>query len=106
MRAVADPVPVFSALGEPTRWAILCEVGQHSQSASALADRLPVTRQAIAKHLAVLESVGLVEHERHGRELRYRSVGSRLDRLARDLEHVGRSWDERLSRLADLAEDR
>ncbi|HWV48161.1 MAG TPA: metalloregulator ArsR/SmtB family transcription factor, partial [Microbacterium sp.] len=63
---------MFSALADETRWSILTALGEGDASASALAGRLPVTRQAIAKHLAVLEEVGLVEPVRVGRELRIR----------------------------------
>ena len=94
-----------AALADPMRWTILTLVGERARSASNLADGLPVSRQAIAKHLAVLEAVGLVETARHGREIRYSAVGAELSGLARDLEVVGRAWDRRLHRLAELAED-
>ena len=72
----ATMVPVFAALGDDTRWSVLAALGEGDASASALASRLPVSRQAIAKHLAVLEEVGLVEPVRVGREVRYRVVGA------------------------------
>ncbi|UZN02722.1 ArsR/SmtB family transcription factor [Cellulomonas sp. S1-8] len=97
-------VAVCAALGDETRWQVLTEVGRGEASASALADRLPVTRQAIAKHLAVLAEVGLVEPVRVGREVRYRAVGARLGLLARTLDAVGARWDERLAAIARLAE--
>ena len=71
-------VPVFAALGDETRWSVLSALGEGDASASALAARLPVSRQAIAKHLTVLEEVGLVEAVRVGREVRYRVLGSAL----------------------------
>ena len=71
-------VPVFAALGDETRWSILVALGEGAASASALAARFPVSRQAIAKHLSVLAEVGLVESVRAGREVRYRVVGSEL----------------------------
>ena len=73
-------VPVFAALGDETRWSILAALGEGDASASALAGRLPVTRQAIAKHLAVLQEAGLVEPVRVGREVQYRVLGSRAER--------------------------
>lgn len=97
-------VAVFAALGEPTRWSILSELGRGDASASALAERLPITRQAIARHLAVLEEVGLVERVPAGRELRYRVVGAELERTARRLEAVGATWDVRLGAIRDIAE--
>ncbi|ACZ30885.1 transcriptional regulator, ArsR family [Xylanimonas cellulosilytica DSM 15894] len=97
-------VPVFAALGDETRWSILAALGEGDASASALAGRLPVTRQAIAKHLAVLEEVGLVESARVGRELRYRVLGAQLSETARRLEAVGAAWDRRLATIKHIAE--
>jgi DNA-binding transcriptional ArsR family regulator len=97
-------VPVFAALGDETRWSILAALGEGDASASALAGRLPVTRQAIAKHLAVLQDVGLVEPVRVGREVRYRVIGSQLGEAARRLEAIGAEWDRRLSAIKEIAE--
>jgi DNA-binding transcriptional ArsR family regulator len=97
-------VPVFAALGDETRWSILVALGEGDASASALAGRLPVTRQAIAKHLAVLEEVGLVESFRVGRELRYRVLGSQLSETARSLDLLGAEWDRRLAAIKQIAE--
>ncbi len=74
---------------------ILAEIGGADLSASARASRLPVSRQAIAKHLRVLADAGLVESVRAGRENRYRAVGTRLRVLAAELEAIGRRWDRR-----------
>jgi DNA-binding transcriptional ArsR family regulator len=98
-------VPVFSALGDETRWSILESLGEGDASASALAGRLPVTRQAIAKHLAVLQAVGLVEPVRVGREVQYRVIGSQLGATARQLEAVGAEWDRRLAMIRKIAEE-
>ncbi len=97
-------VPVFAALGDETRWSILAALGEGDASASALAGRLPVTRQAIAKHLAVLQEVGLVEPVRAGREVRYRIVGGQLSATARRLDAVGAEWDRRLAVIKEIAE--
>ena len=98
-------VPVFAALGDETRWSILAALGEGDASASALAGRLPVTRQAIAKHLAVLQEVGLVEPIRVGREVRYRVIGSQLSDTARRLETIGAEWDRRLAAIKQIAEE-
>lgn len=95
---------VLSVLADVTRWRILTEIGDADLSASALAARLPVSRQAIAKHLAVLADAGLVESVRAGREIRYRAVGARLSMLASELEVIGRSWDRRLAAIKRIAE--
>ncbi|WAH99110.1 ArsR/SmtB family transcription factor [Arthrobacter sp. MMS18-M83] len=97
-------VPVFAALGDETRWSILAALGEGDASASALAARLPVTRQAIAKHLAVLQEVGLVESVRVGRELRYSVLGSQLSETARSLDRIGAEWDRRLAAIKRIAE--
>ncbi|NUU16306.1 winged helix-turn-helix transcriptional regulator [Cellulomonas humilata] len=98
--------PVFAALADDTRWQILAELGRCDLSASALAARLPVTRQAIAKHLALLAEAGLVEPVRAGREIRYRALGARLSETARALEAIGAEWDRRLAAIKRLAEER
>ena len=95
---------VLSVLADETRWRILSEIGAADLSASALAGRLPVSRQAIAKHLAVLAEAGLVESVRAGREIRYRALGARLSALANDLEAIGRRWDRRLEAIKTIAE--
>jgi DNA-binding transcriptional ArsR family regulator len=100
----ATLVPVFAALGDETRWSILAALGEGDASASALAARLPVTRQAIAKHLAVLQEVGLVEPLRVGREVQYRVIGSRLTATARRLDDIGAEWDRRLAAIKEIAE--
>jgi predicted transcriptional regulator len=96
--------PVFAALGEQTRWTILVRLAERPSSASRLALELPISRQAIVKHLEVLRAVGLVEAQPHGREMVYSAVGSRLSRLAAELERIGRAWDARLLQIKTLAE--
>ena len=106
-----SPVAAFAALADETRWAVLGAladddaVGSGGLTASTLAGRLPVTRQAIAKHLAVLEAAGLVESRIVGRERRYRALGAELTALGRRLERIGDAWEARLGRIAAIAED-
>ena len=100
----ATLVPVFAALGDDTRWSILTALGEGDASASALAGRLPVSRQAIAKHRAVLQDVGLVEPVRAGREVRYRVLGSQLSATASRLDAIGAGWDRRLVAIREIAE--
>ncbi len=97
-------VELCAVLGDETRWQILSSLGARAASASELARELPVSRQAIAKHLELLAQVGLAERERAGREVRYRALGARLTELADQLETIGRGWQARLSRLKDVAE--
>ncbi len=97
-------VPVFAALGDETRWSILDALGEGDASASALAGRLPVSRQAIAKHLSLLQEVGLVESVPIGREVRFRVLGSELAATARKLDAIGAEWDRRLAAIKEIAE--
>ncbi|MGE4115367.1 MAG: ArsR/SmtB family transcription factor [Candidatus Nanopelagicales bacterium] len=96
---------MYAALADETRWSILAALGEGDASASALAARLPVSRQAIAKHLAVLHEVGLVESAPLGREVQYRVVGAELSRTARALDALGAEWDRRLAAIKQIAEE-
>lgn len=98
------PTELLAALADETRWRILTELGAAELSASALATRLPVSRQAIAKHLAVLAEAGLVESVRAGREVRHRALGSRLSALGTELTVIGQQWDRRLLAIKRIAE--
>jgi DNA-binding transcriptional ArsR family regulator len=73
--------------------------GRETATATELAAELPVTRQAVAKHLASLDDAGLVRAQRAGRELRYRLTPAPLGDAIAWIEHVGAEWDERLSAL-------
>lgn len=97
-------ISVFAALADETRWSVLTALGEGDASASALAGRLPVSRQAIAKHLSVLQEVGLVEPIRVGREVRFRVIGAELSATAAKLDAIGREWDRRLAAIKEIAE--
>jgi DNA-binding transcriptional ArsR family regulator len=98
---------VFDALADPTRRFVL-EVlaGRESASQSELAAQVPVTRQAVAKHLSTLAAAGLVRSERRGRETRYALEGTPLEEAAAWLDRVGTEWDARLAALARHVEER
>lgn len=104
MTTAAELPAMCAALGDRTRWDILSRLGEKAMSASALARELPVSRQAIGKHLETLAEVGLVTAERRGREVVYVAVGARLNALARELDRIGTSWDRRLLSIKRLAE--
>jgi len=99
--------PVFAALADPTRRHLLeALVRDGASTATALAARLPVSRQAVGKHLAVLERAGLVHARRIGRESRYVPQTAPLATTARWLTGLATEWDDRLARLTAAAEDR
>jgi DNA-binding transcriptional ArsR family regulator len=91
---------VFSALADSTRRRVLRLVAERGPtSATALQRELPVSRQAIVKHLVVLKAAGLVSGERRGPEVRYGLVPEPLGDAAAWLTAIGACWDERLARL-------
>jgi DNA-binding transcriptional ArsR family regulator len=97
---------LWSAVGDPTRRRMLdLLLGDRTGTATSLSEQLPVTRQAVAKHLAVLDRAGLVHGTAAGRERRYRVDDAQLARAAGQLAGVGASWDGRLRRIARIAEE-
>ncbi len=95
-----DVGPVFAALADPTRRQVVQSLsGGSTVTASALARDLPVTRQAVAKHLAFLHDAGLVAAERRGRETHYRLTPAPLTEAASWMAAVGAEWDDRLESL-------
>lgn len=102
----ARAASVFFALGDDTRLSVVHKLGTlGAQSATALSLGAQVTRQAIAKHLRVLEGAGLVTHEKHGREVLYVLESARLDEARGFLEQIALSWDQAIGRLRDLVEE-
>jgi DNA-binding transcriptional ArsR family regulator len=97
---------VFDALGDPTRRHIVESLAEREATATQLAADLPVTRQAVAKHLTALRQAGLVESRRQGRETLYRVNAEPLDDAAAWIVRVGGEWDVRLQRLRTLVEGR
>jgi DNA-binding transcriptional ArsR family regulator len=95
---------VFAALADPTRRHVVRTLAAGtSATASGLADQLPMSRQAVAKHLAALRAAGLVEAERAGRETRYTLRPEPLAAAAGWLHATEQAWDARLRRLRDRA---
>ena len=85
---------VFSALSDPSRRSLLEHLGQHgATSASALARNKNISRQAIAKHMSVLESAGLVERQRQGREIKFVAAPAQLAATGRWLQRTAHRWD-------------
>ncbi len=96
---------VWAAVADPTRRRLLDVLLAHGEAtATTLAGELPVTRQAVAKHLAVLDRAGLVEGRRQGREVRYAVRPEQLDAATRWMARVAEQWDERLAAIKRIAE--
>ncbi|MFI7042181.1 ArsR/SmtB family transcription factor [Microbispora rosea] len=96
---------LWSAIGDPTRRRLLdLLLIEGDGTATSLAQRLPVTRQAVAKHLGVLDRAGLVRGTPAGREKRYRVDDAQLARAVAQLSSVGAAWDARLRRIKLIAE--
>lgn len=96
---------LWSALGDPTRRRVLdLLLAGGNRTVTALSQQLPVTRQAVAKHLAVLDRAGLVHARPSGRETRYDVDEAQLARAAAQLAAVGSAWDARLRRIQQMAE--
>ena len=97
---------VFFALGDRTRLSVVRKLGASgAQSATVLSEGAQVTRQAIVKHLQVLEGAGLVKHEKRGREVLYALEPRRLQDAQAFLDAVSASWDRALERLRQLVEE-
>jgi ArsR family transcriptional regulator, cadmium/lead-responsive transcriptional repressor len=96
---------LWSAIGDPTRRRMLdLLLTTTAGTATSLSEQLPVTRQAVAKHLGVLDRVGLVQATPAGREKRYRVDEVQLGRAVAQLNTVGNTWDARLRRIKQIAE--
>jgi ArsR family transcriptional regulator, cadmium/lead-responsive transcriptional repressor len=96
---------LWSAVGDPTRRRMLdLLLVEGEGTATTLSRQMPVTRQAVAKHLAVLDRVGLVRATPAGRERRYRVDDAQLTRAVAQLSAVGAAWDARLQRIKQIAE--
>lgn len=99
-----DVGAVFAALADPTRREVVRSLAaQPGLTASHLAGDLPMTRQAVSKHLSALAGAGLVQARREGRETRYTLTPAPLANAMEWMAAVGAEWDERLTRLSRRA---
>jgi DNA-binding transcriptional ArsR family regulator len=98
--------PVFAALGDETRLLLVAKLcrGQPS-SISQLTEGSKLTRQAITKHLRVLESAGIVHSVRRGRESRFELNPEPIEEIRAYLDLVSEQWDQALSRLKKFVEE-
>jgi DNA-binding transcriptional ArsR family regulator len=99
------PAPVFAALGDETRLSLVAKLcGGRPQSISQLTAGSTLTRQAITKHLRVLETVGVVRSVRSGRENLFEFDPAPVAEMRRYLDFVSKQWDEALGRLKKFVE--
>ena len=100
-----DDDELWSAVADPSRRRILdLLVGHGAASASWLAGQVPFTRQAVAKHLLVLEQAGLISRRKQGREVLYQVDAERLGQVTRAFAELATQWNQRLGTLKRLAE--
>jgi ArsR family transcriptional regulator, cadmium/lead-responsive transcriptional repressor len=103
MRADDD---LWSAIADPSRRRVLdLLVSNGAVSASWLANRVPFSRQAVSKHLVVLEQVGLISRRKQGREVLYQVEADRLDQATQAMTELAAQWDRRLGTIKRLAEE-
>jgi DNA-binding transcriptional ArsR family regulator len=95
---------LWSAIGDPMRRQIIDLLLGGGGTATSLSEQLPVTRQAVAKHLGVLDSVALVRSSTAGREKRYIVDEAQMAKAVAQLAAVGHAWDARLQRIKQMAE--
>lgn len=104
--APQDAAPVFAALGDATRLALVARLGRGGpQSITSLAEGTPVTRQAVTKHLRRLEAAGLASSRRRGRERVWALRPGALDETRRWLASISAEWDAAIERLRAFVEE-
>ncbi len=101
-----QPDRVFEALADPNRRRLLAALASSPSTATELAGGLPISRQAVVKHLSALADAGLLERERRGREVQYRVTPEPLSDAVGWIAEVGGQWDDRLAALARTLADR
>jgi DNA-binding transcriptional ArsR family regulator len=103
--AAPDPAPIFAALGDRTRLALLTTLSDgQARSIAALSANTDLTRQAITKHLHVLEQAGLIRSQRLGRESRFTFQPDAIRVVRSYLDEVSAQWDDALARLRTFVE--
>lgn len=103
---LAASAPVFAALGDPQRMVLVARLCQRGpQSVTHLTEGTDITRQAVAKHLRVLEAAGLARSERSGRQTVWALDHRPLARARDHLELISRQWDAAIERLRAFVED-
>jgi DNA-binding transcriptional ArsR family regulator len=100
-----NPAPTFAALGDEIRLSLIQKLIQHGPTAlGKLAQGEQVTRQAVTKHLAVLQSAGLARVTQRGRERVWEVQPEKLEEASQYLNRISREWDRALQRLKQFVE--
>jgi len=103
---IRDAAPVFAALGDDVRLTLVARLSKGVPlSITQLAHKLPMTRQAVTKHLHVLEAAGLVKGEKTGREQRWELDAGSLEQAQQYLELITKQWGDALARLKVFVEE-
>jgi DNA-binding transcriptional ArsR family regulator len=106
MMRASNAAPIFAALGDETRLHLVARLGREGPlSIAKLTERTTITRQAVAKHLRVLEGAGVVASSRDGRESVWTLETKRLEDVRAHLDVISRQWDDTLERLRAFVED-
>jgi len=96
---------VFTALADPTRRQLVSWLAARPATATQLAERLPMSRQAVTKHLGILGDAQLIAKERDGREVRYRLEADQLAAASQWIATVSARWEARIGRLRSYLEE-
>ena len=105
-KTIAQSASLFAALGDRTRLQLVTRLGSEGPlSIARLTDGTDVSRQAVSKHLQVLEEAGLARGVRRGRERLWQLEAAKLELARRSIERISRRWDEALERLRATVED-
>lgn len=103
--AFAGSAPIFAALGDATRLRLVARLSRSGPlSIARLSDGLPISRQAVTKHLQVMKDAGLVRRTERGRESLWQLEQKRLAEVRRHLQTIAAQWDETLGRLRQFVE--
>jgi DNA-binding transcriptional ArsR family regulator len=105
MPASSKSAELFAALGDQARLRIVARLADGPQSIAKLTAGSTITRQAVTKHLRVLERARLVHGERHGRESLWQLDRRRFEEARGYLDQISRQWDRALARLRHFVED-
>ncbi len=104
--AALNHADVFAALGDPVRLSVISRLSRHAPlSITRLTEGTQRTRQAMTKHLRVLENAGLVRSIREGRESKFELQPQPIAEARQYLDEVSRQWDDALARLKSFVED-